>query len=273
MILDTDRVSDLLRETAEQIILPRFKRLEEGDTQEKGPGDLVTIADLESEKYLTPALARLIPGSHVVGEEAAAASPHILELFRSDEPVWVIDPVDGTANFAEGSELFAVIVALVQHGKVRAGWIYDPVRDRMAVAEAGEGAYLDDRRMHVAKPQKLAEMIGVLSLKFVPKDERSEVRARAQNLRRFFSLGCAGQEYLQLAEGRTHFSVYRRIMPWDHAAGWLIHREAGGAGAFADGTPYDANIHAGPLLMAPDPDSWDALRDLLFPDPARRAVG
>ncbi|MBU0723503.1 MAG: inositol monophosphatase [Alphaproteobacteria bacterium] len=273
MLIDTDRVSELLRETAETIILPRFRRLEEGDTQEKGPGDLVTVADLESEKFLTPALSRLLPGSHVVGEEAASASPHLLDLLRGDDPVWIIDPVDGTANFAEGSEMFAVMVALARRGEILAGWIYDPIRDRMAVAEAGEGAYLDDRRMSVSRPQPLADMIGTLSLKFVPTEERPEIRARAQNLRRFFSLGCAGHEYLQLTEGRTHFSVYRRIMPWDHAAGWLLHKEAGGVGAFADGTPYAPTIHAGPLIMASDPASWDALRDLLFPNPASRAVG
>ena len=75
-----------------------------------------------------------------------------------------------------------------------AGWIYDPIRDRMAVAEAGEGAYLDDKRMRVSNPVALSEMLGTLSLKFVPTGERPVLRARAQELRRFFSLGCAGQE-------------------------------------------------------------------------------
>lgn len=270
MNLDPDRVSALLRETAELKILPRFRALGEGDMHEKGPGDLVTIADLESEKHLTPALKRLLPGSEVVGEEAASANPAVLDLLQGDGPVWIIDPVDGTANFADGSEMFAVIVALVQAGEVLAGWIHDPIRDHMAVAETGEGAYLDDKRMRVSQPVALSEMLGTLSLKFVPTEERPVLRARAQELRRFFSLGCAGQEYLQLAEGRAHFSVYRRIMPWDHAAGWLIHKEAGGVGAFADDTPYDATIHRGRLIMAPDGESWRGLRDLLFPEPADR---
>src|SRR4030095_3156841 len=109
MLPDADRVTRLIQEAAAAEIMPRFRQLAAGDVREKAPGDLVTVADEAVEARLAPALEALLPGSVVVGEEAAAADPNLLNRLFDDQPVWIIDPVDGTSNFAEGRPAFAVM--------------------------------------------------------------------------------------------------------------------------------------------------------------------
>ena len=98
MLVDSARIERLIAEIAAEEVMPRFEKLEAGDVSEKSPGDLVTIADVATERRLTPALLDALPGSRVVGEEAAAADPRILDQLAGDDPVWVVDPIDGTAN-------------------------------------------------------------------------------------------------------------------------------------------------------------------------------
>lgn len=261
-----DQVSAVIRDVARAEILPRFRQLGQGDVREKGPGDLVTVADEESERQLTPRLAGLLPGSVVIGEEAVAADPAVLDRLFGTDPVWIIDPVDGTLNFSQGSETFGVIVALVIAGETVAGWIYDPCADRMATTVKGQGAWLDGRRLRVAAPAAPAAMTGALSVRFFEADVRRRLQERAQGLGKPFALGCAAHEYLRLTSGAAHFSLYQKLMPWDHAAGVLLHAEAGGFGARFDGSPYRPTHLAGGLLLAPDEESWRALRDLLIVD-------
>lgn len=163
MLPSIERVSSLLREVAMAEILPRFRKLAAGDISEKQPGQLVTIADIESERVLTAELARLLPGSVVVGEEGVAAEPERLDLIGGDGPIWVVDPVDGTQNFADGKAIFATMVALLIDRRAVASWIYEPVADRMARAELGSGAFIDNDRLHVATPVPLDKMRGRLS--------------------------------------------------------------------------------------------------------------
>jgi fructose-1,6-bisphosphatase/inositol monophosphatase family enzyme len=129
MTPDPEKVAALLRRAASEIILPRFKNLQKDEIREKGPGDLVTIADTEAEQMLTPLLRELAPGSSVVGEEAVAADADVLGRLKGADGVWLIDPVDGTHNFAHGNSNFAVIAAYVEQGNVRGGWIHEPVEN------------------------------------------------------------------------------------------------------------------------------------------------
>src|SRR5713226_9430960 len=102
MLVDSETVERLIAEIAAEEVMPRFEKLEAGDVSEKSPGDLVTIADVATEHRLTPALIDLLPGSLVVGEEAAAAEPAVLGRLDGDDPVWRVDPIDGTVNYAAG---------------------------------------------------------------------------------------------------------------------------------------------------------------------------
>jgi fructose-1,6-bisphosphatase/inositol monophosphatase family enzyme len=269
MLPDADRVTRLIQEAAAAEIMPRFRQLAAGDVREKAPGDLVTVADEAVEARLAPALEALLPGSVVVGEEAAAADPNLLNRLFDDQPVWIIDPVDGTSNFAEGRPAFAVMVALARGRDVLAAWIHDPVRSRTAVAAAGEGAWLGDRRLAVASaPSAPGDMAGVLlSGFFGSREVGRKVDARRHRVRAIRSARCAGIEYLRLATGEMHFSLFTKLMPWDHAPGVLLHREAGGHASYLEGGAYEpAAIKRSGLLLAPDPESWRHLHALLLGD-------
>nr|WP_207459625.1 inositol monophosphatase [Azospirillum sp. SYSU D00513] len=262
---DIDRVSSLMRDVAETEILPYFRDLANAGIREKnGPADLVTLADEAAERVLTPQLAALLPGSTVLGEEAASADPRLLERVKGDAPVWIIDPVDGTHNFAHGKPLFAVIVALVCRGETLAGWIYDPNNGRLATAVKGEGAWLDGKRARVAPPVPVDRMAAALSPRNCTEEISLKVQEGSKGVGQYFYLASAAQEYLRLLDGSLHATMYHRLMPWDHAAGVLMHAEAGGYAAMLNGTPYNPSVTGGGLMMAPDEASWWALHRHIF---------
>ncbi len=258
---DIDRVPRIIRDTAAGEIMPRFRALAAGDVSEKRPGDLVTIADTGSEDRLAAALTALMPGSAVVGEEAADGDPDVLLALAGDAPVWVIDPLDGTRNFVDGKPCFAVIVAYCLGGRTLAAWIHDPVNDVTVWAADGEGAWIGDRRVRVAAPAPIGEMSGSLGNRL--RKRLREYAGGAFAGARLVRYGCVGREYMDLAGGQLHFARYAgRIRPWDHAAGVLLHREAGGFSALVDKrSPYRPapRIVEGTLMLAPDEATWDAL--------------
>lgn len=248
-------VTEVIRSVAKAEILPRFRNLQAHQIREKSPNNLVTEADVEAEKALEKGLTALLPGSVVVGEEAVAADHRVLEALGGDAPVWILDPVDGTANFAHGRATFGVIVALVQGGRTLAGWIHDPITDLTATVQAGQGAWIGDRRLRVAPAGPLSAMTGSLGYR------RS--KRLAEKVERLVRQGAIAHDYLDLAQGRIHFAHYRKLMPWDHAAGVLMVQEAGGVARLIDGSPYWPFPSQVGLLLAPDEASWHALRPLL----------
>ena len=252
MIPDLARVAAIIREAAEAEVLPRFRNLTAAQIREKKPGQIVTEADTEAERFLARRLTELLPAA-VVGEESVDADPDLLQALERPGPVWVIDPVDGTANFAEGRARFAMIVALVVDGSTRAGWIHDPVADRTVLAALGQGAWMGDSRLSVLPESPLAEMAGSVKRK-------GPVAARVASVGR---KGSAAHDYLDLVTGRLHFAHFDRLMPWDHAAGVLIHAEAGGWSGLVDGRPYRPVAERGSLLLAPGPASWRELIELV----------
>src|SRR5690606_16560230 len=128
----------ILRDAAKTEIVPRFRRLDEGMVRTKTSAiDLVTEADEGAERVITGALRAEESGLMVVGEEAVAGDPSLLDAALGAENVVYVDPVDGTANFAAGLPLFAVMGALVRGGETVAGAIYDPMGDDVIVAEKG----------------------------------------------------------------------------------------------------------------------------------------
>ncbi len=258
MPVDIEAVSRLVREVARTEILSRFRRLSEAESWEKRPGAVVTVADEAAEAALSEGLAALTPGTRIVGEEACEADPRLLDGLHGPGKAWIIDPVDGTANFAEGKPEFAVMVALTEHGETVAGWIYDPVADAMSVAERGAGAWRDGVRLRVAEAAPDAEMSGALGWR---------LRRDAAFSGRFAGVShnkCCGVDYQALGVGASHFAFYRNLKPWDHAPGQLLHREAGGHNACLDGAPYSpARREQEGLLMAPDSRTWqDLARDI-----------
>jgi fructose-1,6-bisphosphatase/inositol monophosphatase family enzyme len=240
---DSQRVAELMRETAAAELLPRFRNLAEGEIREKRPGDVVTVADVASEQRLAVGLARILPGVPVVGEEAVEKDPGLVDLIaRPGERCWVVDPLDGTANFSKGRDLFAMIVCLIDDRRTVGGWILDVPNDRMAVALEGQGVAIDGKAI-VGQPVKRRPkgLIGWSVRKVFDKQLADEQRRRLGPLT---TLNCAGREYIEMLRGTYDFNLYRRTKPWDHAAGALMMAEAGGGALRFNGEPF---LPEGPL--------------------------
>jgi fructose-1,6-bisphosphatase/inositol monophosphatase family enzyme len=258
-MIDPERVADIIRDTAAAEIVPRFRMLREEDVREKKPGDLVTLADLETERRLTQRLAAAWPGSAVLGEEAAAEDPARLGLLTTDASLWIIDPIDGTANFARGRTGFAVIVARIEQRVVQAGWIYDPLEQLMIIAERGSGAWSGGMRLAVASETEPRQMEGAAYGRTRAGTRAATALEAAGRIGRVRNLGCSALEYAEIALGRAHFSLHSRSLPWDHAAGILIVREAGGVAGFADGSAYDPCILDRPVLATSNEIAWESV--------------
>ena len=242
--IDIERVGAVIRRVAAEEALSRWRNLAAGDIAEKaGPDDLVTVADRAVEAALARELAALIPGSQVVGEEGVHAEPGLIGLLRRPGPVWVIDPIDGTAAFAAGEPDFAVMVALVEGAETTAGWILAPVTGELTYGARGEGVWRQaangtaQRIPRPVLPSRLADMIGVVGRRAFSEARRAEVLAKEAHFKRFGKVVCAGIDYPQLADGRSHFALYNKSEPWDHLPGLCLLAEQGFHAARHDGTP------------------------------------
>jgi fructose-1,6-bisphosphatase/inositol monophosphatase family enzyme len=134
-----EAVGELLRAAAAGFVLPRYHALQSSDIKQKSSADVVTVVDHEVESFLAQQLMDLMPGSKVVGEEAAASRPSLYDLLSEDGTVWLIDPLDGTANFVAGVPYVSIMVALIKRGRTVASWMLDPLSDTLAICERGGG--------------------------------------------------------------------------------------------------------------------------------------
>jgi fructose-1,6-bisphosphatase/inositol monophosphatase family enzyme len=253
-----NEVGALLREAASRAILPLFRRLGDADVAEKAPGELVTVADRRSEEIIDAGLRRILPGSVVVGEEQAAADPSVLDLLRDPAEVWVVDPLDGTANFAAGRQPFAVMVALRRAGSTRIGWILDPITDTLLVGQAGGGAYRDGLAVRTSPdPLEPEALRGAAPTRFLPATLRERIREGGRRLGGLLpGLHCAGREYADILAGHQHFALFWRTLPWDHLPGALLLQEAGGVVRRLDGSAYDPTDGRSGLLAAANEQIW-----------------
>ena len=267
-LMDPNKVADIIKEVALDKIVPRFQSLQDHEIQTKsGPSDLVTVADLESEIELTRIFKDILPGSHVVGEEAVSKNEIDMGLLRTEsDPIWVIDPVDGTHNFAHGKPVFATIIALVKGGEVIQGWIYDIPNDRLAMAEQGSGVELKSSRVHYPQmTQSLNETRGFISRKFLPEKLKAELASvLEQEFGNIETYLCCAHEYLDILAGEAKFSLYSRIRPWDHLAGAMMMEEAGGYVRKWDRSLYRPGDEQGGVICAPNQKIWNNIYDLLL---------
>jgi fructose-1,6-bisphosphatase/inositol monophosphatase family enzyme len=268
--IDIEKLATILRGAARAEILPRFRRLDASMVKTKSEAiDLVTEADTEAERAIKAEVARLAPGALFVGEESVAADPGLLPKLADADLAVVVDPVDGTSNFAAGMPLFAVMAAVVAGGETVGGIIYDPMGDDWVIAEKGGGAWQKrpdggSTRLVFAAPKPLPAMVGAASVAFLPAADRPRVLANLAKVRMFANYRCAGHEYRTLAAGHIDFLMYNKLMPWDHLAGTLIATEAGGYVARLDGSPYLPSHVDGGLLATADRDTWQLLRREVF---------
>ncbi len=258
MPLTTDAVSELIQRVAADVITPRFRSLGDAQVAEKGPGDLVTVADHESERLLTEALLEAYPDAVVLGEEAYAEREELMEEFLAAEHAFTVDPVDGTKNFVHGSPDHAVMVAEVRDGEAVRGWIYHPAYDVSWAAERGGGVRRNGEPVHREPPGD---------------DPRGATSMWSKRGRRPEGLSplhgtwvCCGIDYARMLEGQADYLLYGHSNPWDHLPGTLMVAEAGGASAHRDGSPYTARSGGAGLVAAADPATLEraleACRDL-----------
>jgi len=268
MTPDIEKVGTLLKRVAAEEVMPRWRQLEEADRRYKANDELVTVADEASEAAISEGLRALLPGSPVVGEEAVAADRSVLDRLSAHEAVWIVDPIDGTTNYAYGRENFVLMTALVRQGQILAAAIYAPVSDRLALAERGQSVTVNGRPCRLASDTPpVGELRGTLHAgQFSSPELAARINARRDRLTTMRTLGSAGMEYLRMVEGGIDYSFFSKLMPWDHAPGCLLLAEAGGIARFSDTQePYSPLRHSGQgLLLAPDEESWQDLHAILF---------
>ncbi len=274
-IHDALQIGEILSRVAQAELMPRFGRLTADQVRQKSSRfDVVTDADEATEQAIAEALQAAYPGAIVVGEEAAERDRTLLDRIATADLAFILDPIDGTKNFASGLPLFGVMLAATARGEVVLGAIHDPIRRDTAFALRGEGAWMQGEdglrvALRVAGTVPVSEMDAIIGTNFLPEPLRTTVNHNLSRLGMSSWLRCAAHEYRIAAAGHCHLLFYNKLMPWDHAAGWLLHREAGGYSAHFDGTAYRPTHLTGGLICAPDRASWLLAREALL-EPAER---
>ncbi|MGH6744473.1 inositol monophosphatase family protein [Novosphingobium sp.] len=256
----TPAVEQAMRDAARLAVMPRFgtagAALVADKREGNGGSEPVTAADRECEAILSERLAGLIPGAHVVGEEAVHHQPDLLDRLGAGT-CWIVDPLDGTANFAAGTGPFGLLVALADNGIPVGGWILDPLSGRFCAALSGQGATIDGLAFRTVPAARARPVMAVTRL-FPDPDRRARLLAElAEGAAVIDSPRCAADQYPRIAGGENDITLFTRTLPWDHAAGVLFLNEAGGRAARPDGTPYRCDDRREGLIAAVDPVIWD----------------
>jgi len=213
---------------ASKVLIRDFGEIENLQVSLKGPGDFVSASDKKVEKILIDELQKARPNYSILSEEVG--------LIKNDEEFkWIIDPIDGTANFLHGIPHFAISIGLEHNKEIICGIIYDPIKDELFAAEKGNGSYLNNQRMRVSSRSKLKDSIiftGGPSFKSNDKDK--ELSLKEYNnfssilLTPIRKLGSAALDMAYVAAGRCDGFWQRNLNYWDVAAGIILVKEAGG---------------------------------------------
>lgn len=261
------QILNLVRRAARAEIMPRFRRLDRGDIHTKADEmDLVTAADTSAEAMITRGLQMAFPNALVIGEEAVAKSPKLLDKIGNAELCFIIDPVDGTWNFAHGMPLFGTIIAATRFGQPVFGLIYDPVGDDAVMSDNTSPAIWQTKSgkrkpIHGRDPRPLEQMTGYMHIRLMTPKDQALMWPKVGVFAHAGALRCSAHEYRLLATGAVDFVMSATLNPWDHVAGALITQQAGGMSAMLDAKPYDATVLEGYLLTASSPETWDMLAD------------
>jgi len=207
------------------VLMRHFRRLD--GYQKKGAIDLQTIADRESEAYVTAEILRLFPDHGILGEESGEV------LGNSGSPyLWIIDPLDGTTNYAHGLRIFGVSIAVTLRGKPLAGAVFAPALDEMYLAAEGGGATRNGQRIEVSRTAELENSLLVTGFPYNRRDHMEALtsmhRAGLEVSRGVLRLGAASLDFANVAAGHLEAFYEYGLRPWDMAAGVLLVTEAGG---------------------------------------------
>jgi fructose-1,6-bisphosphatase/inositol monophosphatase family enzyme len=239
------RVNAVVRDVVTSVVMPSFRALRPEDIHSKDtpgdPDDLVTIVDQAAERHLMDALRDVIPGAAFIGEEAVSEDPSLLAALSAATPAWLIDPIDGTKNFAHGDANFGVMIALVEAGRTRASWMAVPAArpsGYTVVAERDGGTRIDGVRVERGRRVPAVPRGSIHTRMMPPNTARAVMDALRGTYEPFPSTGSAATEYSAIIRGEKDFVIYYRLLPWDHAPGALAVTEAGGAAVHLSGEAY-----------------------------------
>lgn len=258
-----ERVEELMKKVAAEVVTPSFRALSSDQIFEKGPGDLVTVADREVERRLTTGLQQLFPKCVVVGEEATAADPGLLDHLDEPAQLFVVDPIDGTKNYVHGRDDHALMIGEVHHGETVRAWIFQPQHDRMYTAERGAGVACNGERLAILdRDPDPATWVGVSTRKPLL-DRPGDARLGAMSM----AAWCCGVDYPRIVTGENDYLMFRKMMPWDHIPGCLMVNEIGGVTRTLDGRDYRVGVTGSALLAAATPEIWAQVNEVLFTGP------
>ena len=266
---DLSRLCTVLQEVMEEEALSRFGRIDGAEVVTKSSAeDLVTVADQAVEARIGAWLRETYPEALIVGEETAEEDPSLLDQIGSAALSFIIDPIDGTWNYANGVPLFGAILAVCRKGEPVGGLLLDPVRGHAILATKGAGlrAWTTNGTTALAKPHgaNCHSLNGFLPMMLLPRASRPALAAAMVDLGRVQSLRCSCHEYRLFAQGLADFVVTGlAAKPWDHAVGALVARERDGVARFLDGAPYSAARTTGPLIIARDDETWERVAKCL----------
>ncbi len=226
--------------TAAKTLIRDFGEIENLQVSLKGPGDFVSASDKKVEKILIEILQKARPTYSILSEEVG-------EINNDKAFKWIIDPIDGTANFLHGIPHFAISIGLENEGEIICGIIYDPIKDEMFVAEKGNGSYLNNQRIRVSGRSKLKDCIIFTG---GPKQDSKDRDISLKEYKKFSSkalipirkLGSAALDIAYVAAGRCDGFWQRNLNYWDIAAGIILVKESGGfVTDFKGGNDYIKN--------------------------------
>ena len=261
-----DRVAEALVCVSAEAVEPWFEQLAHEMIEEKSPGEVVTAVDRAAELALERHLLLLVPRAAIVGEEACAADPTKLRGLEA-EVCWVVDPLDGTANFVAGSSDWALMIGLLRYGEPVMAWIWQPAIRSMHVAERGAGATCNGVALRTrARTADPAALSGAVLSRFLPPTIASAVRRNAAAFGAVHEgRRCAGVEYPSIVHGHEDFAIYWRTLPWDHVPGVLLLEEAGGMARRPNGALYRPSEAISGLVAVADPATFDVVAGLVRP--------
>lgn len=228
--MDTNKLKTIVIEAAQEELLPRFTNVKRGI---KADGTFLTEADLAVQNRIADELKSHWPDILFLGEEMAAEEQQT--LLQSGKPIWILDPLDGTSNYASGIPVYSVSLALIEQGELKVGLVYDPERDECFSAIKGQGAWLNDERLGpIDMGLTLKQCTGLIDFKrlapALATRLATEIPYSSQR-----SFGSVALDWCWIAIGRSHVYLHGKQNLWDYAAGHLILAEAGGQSCTLEG--------------------------------------
>ncbi|WP_155859043.1 inositol monophosphatase family protein [Enterovibrio calviensis] len=256
---------ELISQASKDIMLPKFGLHQyQHDVSVKADKSLVTLADKQMQHHVMEALSRYFPLIPILGEEHSESEQHSV-ISQLDNAAWVLDPIDGTGNFAAGIPYFCTSLALVVKGEVVLGIVHDPCRDETFFAFKGYGAHLNGEPLAAQKNPEdlLSDTMALVDFKRLPSDLVATLVTdppyRSQR-----SFGASALDWCWIATSRCQIYLHGSQMLWDYAAGKLILEEAGGeSSTFEESEPQTLSLMPRSVVAACDPQRYKAWKDWL----------